>query len=53
MRVMTAYLESASLHVWTISKLVSIEVCGLFIHLLIEVRHLLIIASNVHGAKIG
>ena len=26
MRVMTAYLESAGLHVWTISMLVSIEV---------------------------
>ena len=53
MRVMTAHFESAGLHFWTISMLVSIEVCGLFIHLLIEVRHLLIIASNVHGAKIG
>ena len=43
---MTAYLESAGLHVWTISMLVSIEVCGLFIHLLIEVLHFLIIHSN-------
>ena len=46
MRVMTAHFESAGLHFWTISKLVSIEVCGLFIHLLIEVRHLLIIHCN-------
>ena len=46
MRVMTAHLESAGLHFWTISKLVSIEVSGLFIHLLIEVRHLLIIHCN-------
>jgi hypothetical protein len=37
MRVMAAHLEGAGLHVWTISMLVSIEVCGLFIHLLIEV----------------
>ena len=34
---MAAHLEGAGLHVRTISMLVSIEVCGLFIHLLIEV----------------